>query len=210
MTDHNREVEEDTDPTTPSEPVLIGGTRDVRGTLIDPDGSACVVACPPHPRMGGTRSDRRLTAVCDVLGSDGIASLRFDYGEWDEGHGEYTDTLNAIAWANDRYERVGLYGFSFGGTLALVAATETPVVCVCALAPGANVAERDATDALKRIDCPVNIVYGERDTTADWEPVVEQAKKAGHSVTPMSADHFFVGQTGAITDRIARFLRANL
>lgn len=211
MTDPDRTESEHTNAKPEPEPVLIGGARDVRGTLVDPGGTACVVACPPHPQMGGTRTDRRLTGVCDVLAAEGIASLRFDYGEFDEGRGEFTDTLNAIAWATERYERVGVYGFSFGGTLALIAADETAVACVCALAPAARIADRlDAVEAVQRIDRPTRIVYGERDTTADWKPVVDRAAEAGHTVLGMSADHFFVGQTEQIAERVAVFFQNEL
>lgn len=211
MTGPDRTESEHTNAKPESEPVLIGDVRDVRGTFVDPGGTGCVVACPPHPQMGGSRSDRRLTAVCDALATGGIASLRFDYGEFDEGRGEFTDTLNAIAWATERYERVGVYGFSFGGTLAFVAASETAVACVCALAPTARIAEGlDAVEAVKRIDRPARIVYGERDTTADWEPVVDRATEAGHTVLGMSADHFFVGQTEEVAERVAAFFQNEL
>lgn len=189
--------------------VLIPGMRDVRASLTDPDASACVVACPPHPQMGGTRSDNRLTAVSDALEDQGVASLRFDYGEWDEGSGERTDALNAIEWATERYDSVGLFGFSFGGTIALLAATETDVVCVSALAPTAQIADNDelnAVNALSDIVCPVQVVYAERDSTADWEPVVEQARTLDYTVTSMSADHFFLGQTGKVADQVVEFL----
>jgi alpha/beta superfamily hydrolase len=190
-----------------SESVLIPGTRDVRASLTDPDASACVVACPPHPQMGGTRSDARLTAVSDSLKREGIASLLFDYGEWDEGSGERTDALNAVNWTSERYDHIGLYGFSFGGTIALLAATETEVECMSALAPTAQISEEmDAVDALDDIACPVQIVYAERDSTADWEPVVERARELDYVIESMSADHFFVGQTEKVAKRVVEFL----
>jgi alpha/beta superfamily hydrolase len=193
------------------EPVLIPGTRDVRASLTDPDASACVVACPPHPNMGGTRSDNRLTAVSDALEREGIASIRLDYDEWDEGQGERTDVLNTIEWATKHYDAVGLYGFSFGGTIALLAATETDtdLGCVSALAPTARISDSDELDAvaaLSDITCPVQIVYAERDSTADWEPVVEKACQLDYAVESMSADHFFLGQTEKVADTVAGFL----
>lgn len=198
-----------------SDPVLIPGMRDVKASLTDPDSdaSACVVACPPHPQMGGTRSDDRLTAVSDALENEGVASLLFDYGEWDEGRGERTDALNAIEWATERYDTVGLFGFSFGGTIALLAATKTDVDAVSVLAPTAQISHSDelnAVDALSDIACPVQIVYAERDSTADWEPVVEQARTLNYAVTSMSADHFFLGQTEKVADRVVAFLADEL
>lgn len=122
-----------------SETVLIPGGRDVRATLDtaasdgggDATGNgsradAVVVACPPHPQQRGHRGDERLTAVSNALTDRGIDCLRFDYGDWDEGYGESTDADNTVGWAVERYERVGLFGFSFGGTVALVTAASRP------------------------------------------------------------------------------------
>jgi alpha/beta superfamily hydrolase len=189
--------------------ILVPRGRDVRATLDAPGGAACVVACPPHPEMGGSRSDARLRAVSDALAP--AACLRFDYGPWDEGRGELTDAGNALAWARDRYDRVGLLGFSFGGAVALLAAAEAAPDSVSTLAPAARLpAGLDAVDALDAIDCPTQVVYGERDTTADWEPVVERARELGHRVDALPADHFFVGQERKVADRIAAFYRDHL
>ncbi|ESP88205.1 dienelactone hydrolase family protein [Candidatus Halobonum tyrrellensis] len=206
--------------------VLVPGGRDVRATLDRADESergdgattsaeagadACVVACPPHPQQRGHRGDERLRAVSDALGSRGVDCLRFDYGDWDEGYGERADARNAVGWAGERYDRVGLFGFSFGGCIALLAAAEVSVAAVSALAPTARLAEDlDAAAALDRVDCPVQVVYGSRDTTADWEPVVERARDRGADVVELSADHFFVGQAGKVGETAGEWLAGRL
>ncbi|ELY98627.1 alpha/beta hydrolase [Natrialba asiatica] len=209
--------------------VLVPGGRDVRATLTEPDAEtdAIVVACPPHPQQGGSRTDSRLVAVADRLRENGVACLRFDYGEWDEGYGEREDACNAIRWATERYDRVGLFGFSFGASLSLLApadpdlVVESPVAAVAALAPTARLAaDLDAVRALESLDCPVRIVVGERDTTADWKPVVERAAELGDEnenenenefeVVTLSADHFFVGQTDTVAETIGPFLESAL
>lgn len=191
--------------------VVLPGGRDVRGTLDHSDTESVVVACPPHPEMGGTRSDSRLVAVSDALGGADIDCLRFDYGDWDEGRGEQVDVQNAVRWARERYERVGLFGFSFGGTMALCAATEIEgLQAVSALAPDRGPSESDAVAALEGIECPVQILYGERDSTADWEPVVERARELGFAVEALSADHFFVGQSEKVAERVVAFLGEQL
>lgn len=191
------------------ESVLVPGQRDVRGSL-DQAGTgsdAVVVACPPHPEHGGTRHDARLTAVSDALTGAGIDCLRFDYGAWDEGHGEREDAHNAVAWARERYERVGLFGYSFGATIALLAAVEADPGAVSALAPTASLApDLDAVPALDAIDAPVQVVYGARDATVDWEPVVERALELDHRTDELAADHFFVGQHTTVADRVSAFL----
>ncbi|OIB57719.1 alpha/beta hydrolase [Natrialba sp. SSL1] len=219
--------------------VLVPGARDVRGTLTEPaegaNGSrnSIVVACPPHPQHGGSRSDSRLVAVAERLQENGIACLRFDYGAWDEGYGEREDVRNAIRWAADRYERVGVFGFSFGASLSLLApasldgADDPRVVAIAALAPTATLApDLDSTAALESVSCPVRIVVGERDTTAEWEPVVERAQELagedeagdeneaedrdGIEVVTLPADHFFVGQTDTVAETVVPFLESAL
>lgn len=210
-----------------SEPVLVPGARDVRASLdradatdggpdstdsTDGGGGAdgVVVACPPHPRHGGHRGDERLVAVSDALTDRGIDCLRFDYGPWDEGYGETTDADNAVEWALERYDHVGLFGFSFGGCVALVTAAVRPELAgVCALAPTADLGpDVDAVASLPAIvdaGVPARIVYATRDTTAEWRPVVERAESLGVETVAVETDHFFVGRAGDVAGHAADF-----
>ncbi|MFB6188636.1 MAG: alpha/beta hydrolase [Halapricum sp.] len=194
-----------------SDRLRIPGSRDIRATLDDPDDAdAIVVACPPHPQMGGSRTDSRLTAVGDALAEHGIGCLRFDYGPWDEGRGEVTDAVAACRWARDRSDRVGLFGYSFGGGVALLAALEIDPWAVALLAPHAGVGEHDAASAVAELDCPLQVVYGERDDTADWQAIVEAARTRGATVEAMAADHFFVGQRVRAAETVATWLASHL
>ena len=189
--------------------VLVPGARDVRATLdAADDDDAAVVACPPHPQFGGRRSDARLRAASEALRERGVDCLRFDYGEWDEGRGERADAESALAWARERYDRVGLFGYSFGGAVALLAAARTPdLAAVSALAPAARLESGlDAAGAVPDVDAPLQVVYGVRDETADWKPVVDAAREAGAEVVEVSADHHFVGQHAKVGERAAAFL----
>lgn len=192
--------------------VLLPGGRDVRGTLDEPENgtSEIVVACPPHPQQGGHRGDRRLLAVSDALLEADVACLRFDYGAWDDGRGEREDARNAIRWAADgRYDRAGVFGFSFGASLALLASAsvDREVAAVSALAPTARVAAGlEVVPALESLAVPLQVVVGERDTTVDWEPVADAARERGGDVVGLSADHFFVGQHPKVARTVASFL----
>lgn len=184
--------------------LVLPGGRDVRASL-DAGGTAdaVVIACPPHPRHGGTRHDGRLTAVSDAL-PDRIDCLRFDYGPWDGGRGERTDAGNAVAWAADRYDRVGLFGYSFGGGVALVAAAGTAADAVAALSPVARLDDgTDVTAGVARIGAPLWVGYGTRDTTVDAERVAGAARDGGGVVETFAADHFLVGQETAVGERVA-------
>ena len=195
-----------------SEDLPIPGGRDVRATLDSSeseDADAVVVACPPHPQHRGNRGDARLKAVSEALAEEGIACLRFDYGDWDEGYGEREDARNALRWAREHYDRVGIFGFSFGTAMAALAAAsvEPQPDAVSLLAPTARLAEDlDTVAALDDIAAPVQVVCGTRDDTVDWKPVVERARELGFGVVELSADHFFVGQHEKVADRMSGFL----
>jgi len=188
--------------------VQLGDERTLTATRDGTDSRAVVVACPPHPQAGGDRSDSRLRAVSDAL-PPAVDCLRFDYGPWDEGAGEQTDVWTALDWARREYDRVALFGFSFGAAVALAAmvdaASDTEPAAVSVLAPGVGVSERTLA-GLDVLACPVQVVYGERDETVDWGPVVERAREHGYTVKPFAADHFFVGQRARVGNCVAQFL----
>jgi alpha/beta superfamily hydrolase len=190
----------------------IPGPRDVFASLDDPDTNRVVVACPPHPEMGGDRRDSRLRAVSDALVGRDWACLRFDYGPWDEGRGEQTDARSALAWARENFASVGLFGYSFGGAVALRASAtafrendgNTPVA-VSVLAPAGTLAGEPTAPAVDAVGCRLQVLYGERDSTVDAVPVAEHARGHGHAVETLPADHFFLGQQDAVAERVAGF-----
>jgi alpha/beta superfamily hydrolase len=189
----------------------IAGDRELTATRDGTDGRAVVVACPPHPQAGGDRTDSRLQAVSDAL-PPGMDCLRFDYGPWDEGVGEQADVRAALDWGRREYDRVGLFGFSFGAAVALAAMADpgTEPAAVSVLAPAVGSVGQRVLTGLDRLTCPVQVVYGERDDTADWGPVVERARKQDHTVDAFPGDHFFVGQRARVGECVADFLADTL
>ncbi|MHB9287758.1 alpha/beta hydrolase [Halobacteriales archaeon Cl-PHB] len=192
----------------------LPGPRERPATLDGPeDADTVVVAAPPHPQMGGSRTDGRLRAVSGALADHNVACLRFDYGPWDEGRAEQTDVAAALDWAGDRFQTVGAFGYSFGAgvTLLAVAARDQPPVALSVLAPPSDIVEEgDVADAVDGVDCPAQVVYGERDSTVDWAPVVDRAVDTGWAVTAIAADHHFVGQQAKVADAVADFFASRL
>ena len=189
--------------------VLVGGPRDVRATLDGDERDACVVACPPHPQHRGSRSDERLRAVSDALSARGIDCLRIDYGPWAEGAGEVRDAEQAVDHCVEAlgYDRVALFGYSFGGAVALLAATAVDVAAVSTLAPARRLSDDlDAVAAVASLSVPLQVVFGGRDSTVDCGPVVDAVRSRGGDVVELPADHFFVGQAGKVGARVAPFL----
>ncbi|GGL26782.1 alpha/beta hydrolase [Halarchaeum grantii] len=208
------------------ETVLVPGARRVEATLDAPDDAdegdagdrvrACVVACPPHPEAGGSRSDRRLTAVSDALTERGVACLRLDYGAWDGGHGEREDVRNALRWASERDASVGLFGYSFGAGIAALAAADVEVAvgALALLAPDDAVGDGlYAARAVRDLDAslPVHAAYGERDERADWRPVVDAVRERGGAVEALDAAHALLGRRATTAaDAIAAFFDREL
>ncbi|WP_152042797.1 alpha/beta hydrolase [Salinigranum salinum] len=210
--------------------VTVGGGRDVRATLDGNAGGACVVACPPHPRHRGSRSDERLRAVSRALVDRGVDCLRFDYGPWAEGEGEVRDAVNAVRHARGElgHERVALFGYSFGGCVAFLAAADlwetdtdaaggdtdaaaTRPAAVSALAPARRLAaDLDAVAAVGSLSIPMQVVAGARDTTVEWEPVADAVRRRDGDCVELPADHFFVGQAGTAAEVVAPFLARSL
>jgi alpha/beta superfamily hydrolase len=192
-----------------SESVLVPSDRHVRGTVDHADLTDCVVACPPHPEYGGSRSNPLLQALSDAVD---CACLRFDYGAFDEGRGEVADTRAALSWGRGRYDDVALFGYSFGGCLALVTpARESragrPPAAVGALASVADLTDGvDAVAALPDTDRRVGVVYGECDTTVDAAAVADRVGEQDGRVRAVPADHFFVGQQEAAIAPLAERL----
>lgn len=196
----------------------IPAERDVRTTLDRASGGdtatedgehpSIVVACPPHPQHGGTREDARLRAVSEHLRGAGVDCLRLDYGPWNGGRGEQRDVRDAIAWAREEYEAVGCFGYSFGACVALLAAADEPDLgAVSALAPAARTGDGLQVDAaVGAVECPLQVIVGERDGTVDWEPVVEAARDAGHETESVPGDHFFAGQLDRVAALAGGFL----
>lgn len=192
--------------------VVVPGERDVRGSVEAGDANTCVVACPPHPQYGGSRRDGRLRAVSSSLADRGIACLRFDYGPWADGLGEQSDVENAVAWATSRFESVGVFGYSFGGTMALLVAPTVSIDALSLLAPPVSVSglDADTVAAVEAFTGPIQVIYGARDSTVDSIPIAERARELGHSVVEMPADHFFIGNESTIGETVAGFFVGEL
>jgi len=129
------------------------------------------------------------------LNDKGISTFRFDFFGHGESEGKFEDitiseavddVLNAIKFIRDLdYKRSGLFGSSFGGMAAIIAASKTRDLFVLALkSPVSDYHGKIITNemdskknigykAAKKIKIPTLIVHGDKDKTVP----IEQSKK---------------------------------
>ena len=107
------------------------------GDLLHVGDEALVVLC--HGYTSDRYSRGRFPAVAQALAAKGISSLAFDFagcGESDDDvltlDGQVADLLEALFWARRQgYQRLGVYGHSLGGLVALLAVARAQVHVGC-------------------------------------------------------------------------------
>jgi alpha/beta superfamily hydrolase len=174
------------------------------------------VICHPHPLHGGTMDNKVVWTVARALQQFGAPTIRFNFrgvgtseGSHDEGRGEIADVLTAVAYGRERWPQAALWlaGFSFGGAVALRAASEAHPACLITVAPG--ITGIDVSDALLPA-CPWLIVQGEDDDVVPTAMVREWVRTL--SLTPElrvlpGAGHFFHGRINELRDTVVEFVQ---
>ena len=121
---------------------LESGHLSLESVLYIPDSNdkvPGVVLCHPDPRYGGDMDNDIVVRTARDLASAGIAALRFNTrgvgnsdGEFDRGNGETDDMLSAVNMleVHEKIDpsRIGVFGYSFGASVALQTAGESSVV----------------------------------------------------------------------------------
>jgi len=162
-----------------------------------------VVICHPHPLHGGAMTNKVVHTLAKAFNDFGITAVRFNFrgvgasaGRYDKGNGETDDALAAMDWAAQRWPdaRLWLGGFSFGGAVAIRAASVRDIEGLVTVAPAVR-GIKVPTDKLPR--APWLLVQGDQDELVDAQDV--QAWAAGLDAPPQiavlsGAGHFFHGR----------------
>jgi uncharacterized protein len=181
--------------------------------------AAFLVVCHPHPLHGGTMDNKVVTTLARTAHEFGVASIRFNFrgvgaseGSFDEGRGEAQDALAAIVHGRHLWPDAVLWlaGFSFGGYVALRAATTRGVGKVDRLLTVAPALGRnyDNPRQIQVPSCPWLVIQGEDDEvvdprlTADW---VESLEPAPQLVLLPGVGHFFHGALHTLQQQAGRF-----
>ncbi len=136
---------------------------------------AAALVLHPHPLYGGDMDNGVVIALCDALYDHGIASLRFDFRGVPRVRHRYEGVMGAVQDASAAFaaltravgcRRVGVVGYSFGGSVALCVAADIRPASVSALSASYSIASEadDLKQRLASITCPVLMYHGLRDT----------------------------------------------
>lgn len=173
------------------------------------------VICHPHPLYGGTLDNKVVYTLARAFQEMGAPTVRFNFrgvgaseGQFGNGLGETEDTLAAIAYGRHRWPGAGLWlgGFSFGGAVAIRAASIAKAERLVTVAPAISRVDISTVDLP---DCPWLIVQGDADELVNAQETVALA--AGLRPSPevklvSGACHFFHGRLTELRGTITTFL----
>jgi uncharacterized protein len=173
------------EPASAPATVSIAGPVGRLEAVIEEPGSGTVppsvaaVICHPHPLFGGTLHNKVVHTLARSLRAAGAATLRFNFrgvgaseGTHDEGAGEIQDALAAVAWARVRWPDAPLVlaGFSFGGAVAIQAASAASPAWLITVAPAVDRVKLEPLDLPR---CDWLVVQGDADDVVAADSVVQ-------------------------------------
>ena len=198
-------------------------TGELEGVLHLPEITA-IGGCAVLHGYGGDPDQPHIVATCEALAESGVAALRFAYRDHqpprmtlDSGLADAAGAIRLLKAHPDVPEKLGVVGFSFGGTVAAIVAGRDSRVraAVLAAAPAMAQAHFKAwtndgkwkpVAELSRTRARVLLIWGSRDTQVPFENaeryrgVLSQARVTNRVVTIEGGDHDF--QPAAARERM--------
>jgi alpha/beta superfamily hydrolase len=174
------------------------GTLEALVEYPDNDPIGAAVICHPHPLHGGTLENKVTYTLARVHNDLGMVSIRFNFrgvggseGSHDDGEGERDDVLAITDWAHSEFGLpLSLAGFSFGGCMAIRAASEADARQLVLVAPAVERYGVDAHD----VALPVTVAQGMQDDVVDPGATLEWAERQPGPVNVLAFDdagHYF-------------------
>jgi dienelactone hydrolase len=186
--------------------------------------------------FGGDPDQPHIVATCEALANAGVAALRFAYRDHQpprmtlaSGLADAAGAIRVLKAHPDVPERLGIVGFSFGGTVAALAAGRDSRIRAAVLAAAPAVAGPQFTAwsndgkwkplaEISRTRGRVLLVWGSRDSQVPfanaerYAAVLSQARVPNRIVTIEGADHDFApaGPRAKMTEIVAEWLRETL
>lgn len=204
-------------------------TGELEGVLHLPEAEA-IGGCVVLHGYGGNPDQPHIVATCEALADAGIAALRFAYRDaqpprmtLDSGLADAAGAIRLLKAHPAVPERLGVVGFSFGGTVAAIVAGRDSRIRAAVLAAAPAMAQphfhawtnegkwRPVAEA-SRTRARVLLIWGSRDSEVPLEDaeryhsVLSQARVTNRVVTIEGADHDF--QPGAARERMTAAVTA--
>ncbi len=185
----------------------VGKLEALSHKLDAPEIRGIAVICHPHPLHGGTMHNKVVHTLARAMDDLGLATVRFNFrgigasdGTYDHTIGETQDLLAVIDWVREHYpdQPLWLGGFSFGGYVALRAASQRPIARLITIAPAVSMFD---TEPLQIPDCPWLLVQGDADDTVPHQKVLDwiaTLDKPPRTIFLKGVEHFFHGQLVAL------------
>ena len=182
---------------------------------------AVLVACHPHPQMGGTMRAPLLAALVEELVERDWAVLRFNFrgigaseGTSGTGDAEVDDALGAVDFARERFPdlRIALGGWSFGAAVALHIAGEVEDLLACvaiapAIDPKPGVTRGAPEPGGYETGVPTLVVVGANDDQVSPASCRSWAEQTGARLVEMpAANHFFWARYESLAATVGDFL----
>jgi dienelactone hydrolase len=208
---------------------------ELEGILHLPEGETIGGAAVLHG-FGGDPEQPHIVATCEALAGEGVAALRFAYRDHQpprmtlaSGLADAAGAIRVLKAHPDVPERLGVVGFSFGGTVAaLVAGRDSRIrAAVLAAAPAvagpnftawSNDGKWKPVAELSRTRARVLLLWGSRDNEVAFEDaeryatVLTQARVHNRIVTIEGGDHDFApaASRAKMTETLATWMRESL
>lgn len=202
--------------------VLLPGPAGRLETIVATPRGAVVglcVVCHPHPLFGGTMANKVVWSLANAALKSGFRTARFNFrgvgrstGLFDDTLGETEDALAVVASLRATAPGLPLVmaGFSFGGHVALKAASRTDTAALVTIAPPMGRYLRN-TEAPPHPGVPWLAAHSADDEVVSYAET--RAAFATYDPPPTfvhfdGAGHFFHGRLGELDAAVRPFLAA--
>jgi alpha/beta superfamily hydrolase len=183
--------------------------------------SPAVIVCHPHPLYGGNMSNNVVFAICQALAQRSIAAFRFNFrgvgrseGAFGGGITEQEDVKAALSFVSTTPDidpkRIGLAGYSFGASVALLVALQDERVNLLALVSPAL--SDSGWEQLKGYAKPKLLISGNYDFVIprpQFEQYTKDIPEPKQCQVISGADHFWQGYEEEVAQNVAKFFVAS-
>ncbi len=202
-----------------AELMIPGPAGRLEALLATPKGAltgVCVI-CHPHPLFGGTMTNKVVWALSNAALKCGLRTLRFNFRGVGRSEGLFDDTIgetaDALAVADALRATAPtlplvMAGFSFGGHVALKAASRTDTAALVTIAPPMG-RYLKTTEPPAHPGVPWLAVHSADDDVVSYAET--RAAFATYTPPPQfvhfdGAGHFFHGRLGELETAVRAFL----